>query len=63
MLIESNITGAGKPLKDHYTAFQYIKEQARLKRKSSIDFIKEICALVMKNTDGYTKQFQAISTF
>jgi len=61
VLIENDITAAGKPLKDHlmikdhYTAFEYIKEQAKLKRKLSVDFIKEIGALVMKNTGTYTK--------
>ncbi|MBN2894139.1 MAG: Fic family protein [Bacteroidales bacterium] len=61
VLIENDITAAGKPLKDHlmikdhYAAFQFIKEQAKLKRKLSAEFIKEIGALVMKNTGGYTK--------
>ncbi|NJO90195.1 MAG: hypothetical protein HC831_15565 [Chloroflexia bacterium] len=61
VLIENDITAAGKPLKDHlmikdhYAAFEYIKEQAKNKRKLSVDFIREIGALVMKNTGGFTK--------
>ncbi len=58
VLIENEITAKGKPLsdhlmvKDHYAAFQYIKEQALVKRDISIPFIKEVAALVMKNTGG-----------
>jgi len=61
VLIENDITAAGKPLtdhlmiKDHFAAFQFIKEQAKMKRKLSVDFIKEIGAWVMKNTGGLTK--------
>lgn len=61
VLIEKDITATGKPLrdhlmiKDHYAAFQFINEQAKIKRKLSVDFIKEIAALVMKNTGGLTK--------
>ena len=61
VLIENDITAAGKPLKDHlmitdhFATFQYIKEQAKIKRKLSVDFIKEIAALVMKNTGRFTK--------
>ena len=60
VLIENNITAAGKPLedhlmiKDHFAAFQYIKVQAKQKRKFSIEFIKEIAAVLMKNTGGFT---------
>lgn len=60
VLLENDITAAGKPLrdhlmiKDHFVAFQFIKEQAKLKRKLSIDFFKEIGALLMKNTGGIT---------
>lgn len=56
VLIEKNITAAGKPLidhlmvKDHFQAFLFIKEQAKQKRKLSIKFIQEIAALVIKNT-------------
>ncbi len=61
ILLEKDITAAGKPLtdhlmiKDHFSAFQFIKEQAIVKRKFSTDFIREIGALVMKNTGGFTK--------
>jgi len=61
VLIENDITAAGKPLKDHlmikdhFEAIQFIKEQAKLGRKLSVNFIKEIGALVMKNTGGITK--------
>ena len=56
VLLEKDITAKGKPLsdhlmvKDHYTAFQVIKEQALKKREISIQFFKEVAALVMKNT-------------
>ncbi len=58
VLLENDITAKGKPLydhlmvKDHYTAFQFIKEQSSLKREISIPFIKDIAAFVMKNTGG-----------
>jgi len=58
VLLEKNITAKGKPLtdhlmvKDHFAAFQYIKEQAKLKRPVSIPFVQEVAALVMKNTGG-----------
>ena len=61
ILLENDITAAGKPLKDHlmikdhFATFQYIKEQAKTKRKLSVEFIQEIGALIMKNTGGYTK--------
>jgi len=60
VLIENDITAAGKPLKDHlmikdhFASFGFIKEQAKQKRKLSIDFIREIGAMVMKNTGGNT---------
>lgn len=58
VLLENNITAQGKPLmdhlmvKDHYNAFLKIKQDAINKRKLSIDFIKEINAMVMKSTGG-----------
>jgi len=60
VLIETDITAAGKPLKDHlmvkdhFAAFQFVTEQAKQKRKLSIEFIQEIEALVMKNTGTLT---------
>lgn len=60
VLLENDITAAGKPLKDHlmikdhFLAFQYITGQAKQKREMSINFIKEIGAMVMKNTGGVT---------
>ena len=59
VLLENDITAAGKPLKDHlmikdhFAAFQFINEQAKLKRKFSIEFIREIGGLVMKNTGSF----------
>jgi Fic family protein len=56
ILLEHDQTAAGKPLKDHlmikdhYHAFQYLKDQAGKKRKLSVDFIKQVGGLVMKNT-------------
>jgi len=58
VLLENDITAQGKPLldhlmvKDHYAAFQFIKEQAKEKRAISESFIREVAALVMKNTGG-----------
>jgi Fic family protein len=58
MLLEKDITAKGKPLsdhlmvKDHFVAFKYIKDQAVQKRNFSLDLIKEVAALVMKNTGG-----------
>lgn len=60
VLLENDITAAGKPLKDHlmikdhFAAFQFIKEQAKLKRKLSIEFIQEIGGFVMKHTGSFT---------
>jgi Fic family protein len=60
VLLENNITAKGKPLtdhlmvKDHFNAFIRIKQDAIKKRKLSIDFIKEINALVMKSTGATT---------
>jgi Fic family protein len=60
VLLENDITAAGKPLKDHlmikdhFASFGFIKEQAKQKRKLSIDFIREIGVMVMKNTGDNT---------
>jgi Fic family protein len=60
VLLENDITAGGKPLKDHlmikdhFDAFQFIKEQAKQKRKLSVEFIQEIGGLVMKNTGSLT---------
>lgn len=60
VLIDKDITAAGKPLhdhlmvKDHYAAFLFIKQEASKKRKLSVEFIQEIEAAVMKNTGGNT---------
>lgn len=60
VLLENNITAQGKPLtdhlmvKDHYNAFLKIKQDAIAKRKLSVDFIREINALVMKSTGAMT---------
>lgn len=58
VLLEHDITAAGKPLsdhlmvKDHFAAFEYMKQEARRKRKVSIEFIQELGAMVMKQTGG-----------
>ena len=58
VLLENNITAKGKPLtdhlmvKDHYNAFLKIKQDSQKKRKFSIDFVKEVNALVMRSTGG-----------
>ena len=60
VLLENNITAQGKPLtdhlmvKDHFSAFVKIKQDAINKRKLSIEFIQEINALVMKSTGAIT---------
>jgi len=59
VLLENNLTANGKPLtdhlmiKDHFEAFQFIIKEAAKKRKLSIEFIKKIAGLVMKNTGGF----------
>lgn len=61
ILIENDITAKGKPLrdhlmvKDHYNAFLFIKDQALIRRKITIDFIKEVNAKVMNGTGGVIK--------
>jgi len=56
VLIDKDITAKGKPLKDHlmvkdhYNAFLFLKEQAKQKRKLSVNFIQETCAVLMENT-------------
>ena len=60
VLLENNITAHGKPLtdhlmvKDHFEAFLRIKQYAAEKRRLSVDFIREINALVMKSTGAMT---------
>lgn len=60
VLLENDTTAAGKPLKDHlmvkdhFAAFRFIKQQAELKRKLSVNFIQEIGGYVMKNTGSVT---------
>jgi Fic family protein len=61
LLLTEDLTAKGKPLtdhmmvKDHFEAFLHIKEQATRKRALSIDFIKEVNALVKKRTGGIEK--------
>ncbi len=61
LLIEKDITAQGKPLqehlmlKDHFAAYEFIIEQAKLKRKFSISFIQETASILMKNTGGIRK--------
>lgn len=58
LLIEKNITAKGKPMtdhmmvKDHYAALLFLKELSIHKKKISIDLIKQVAGLVMKNTGG-----------
>jgi len=58
LLLENDITAKGKPLTDHmmvkdyYLAFMFLKETAKQKQKISIDLIKQVAGLVMKNTGG-----------
>lgn len=60
VLIDKDITAAGKPLydhlmvKDHFAAFEYIKQKAKEKAKFTPELIKEIGALIMKNTGAIT---------
>ena len=61
ILLEKGITAKGKPLidhlmaKDHFAAINFLKETAITKRKFSLNFLKEVAALVMKNTGGVVK--------
>jgi len=56
VLLDKDITAKGKPLKDHlmikdhYNAFLFLKDQAKKKRKLSVEFIRETCSVLMKNT-------------
>jgi len=56
ILLDKDITAKGKPLmdhlmvKDHYNAFLFVREQAKIKRKFSISLLQEACAILMKNT-------------
>lgn len=56
ILLDKDITAKGKPLKDHlmikdhYNAFLFIKEQAIQKRRFSIEFLQEVCSILMRNT-------------
>jgi Fic family protein len=58
VLIEDDLTARGKPLtdhlmvKDHYNAFLKIRDDAKNKRKLSIEFIKEVNGCVMQSTGG-----------
>ncbi len=58
VLLEKDITAKGKPLtdhmmvKDHFAAFIFLKETAKLRKKISMDLIKQVAGLVMKNTGG-----------
>ncbi len=58
LLLENDITAKGKPLtdhmmvKDHYSAFMFLKDIAKQKKKISIDLIKQVAGIVMKNTGG-----------
>lgn len=59
VLLDKDITTKGKPLsdhlmvKDHFNAFLFLKEQAALKTKLSIDFLKKTESILMKNTGAY----------
>lgn len=58
LLLENDITAKGKPLsdhmmvKDHFTALMFLKEISKEKHKISVDLIKKVAGLVMKNTGG-----------
>lgn len=61
LLLDKDITAKGKPLtdhimvKDHFAAFIFIKEKAKHNEKLSIDLLKQVAGLVMKNTGGEGK--------
>jgi len=61
ILIKNGLTAKGKPLKDHlmikdhFDSFMFLKEQAILKRKISVQFIQEVGGLVKKHTGGLEK--------
>lgn len=63
LLLENDITAKGKPLsdhmmvKDHFKAFMFLKEISKQKQKISIDLIKQVAGVVMKNTGGIVNTF------
>lgn len=58
LLLQNDLTAKGKPLsdqmmvKDHFAAFMFLKDISIQKQKLSIDLIKQVAGLVMKNTGG-----------
>lgn len=56
ILLEQNLTASGKPLQDHlmiknhYEAFQFVKDIAINKTKLSVEIIQAIASIVMKDT-------------
>ena len=58
LLLENDITAKGKPLvdhlmvKDHFSAFLFLRDIAKKKQKISINLIQQVAGLVMKNTGG-----------
>lgn len=56
VLLDKDITAKGKPLKDHlmikdhFNAFKFLKDQAKIKRPFSNIFLKETVSILMKNT-------------
>ncbi len=61
ILLQNDLTAKGKPLrdhmmvKDHHTAFLYLKNQARQQKPITVNLIKEVGGLVMKQTGGIVK--------
>lgn len=60
VLLEHDLTAAGKPLtdhlmvKDHFAAFQFIRQQATHRRRLSAAFVQEIGEQVMRHTGSQT---------
>lgn len=61
VLLNNGLTPQNKPLQhtlmatDHFTAINFVVQQAKEKTKISIDFIQQINALVLKNTGSVYK--------
>ncbi len=62
-LVEKGRTTSKKPFRDHLTAYDhynallFMQQESKIKRKISAEFIRNVNALVMKNTGEITKTY------
>ncbi len=58
VLIDKGLTPKGKPLihslmvTDHFTALKYLLDEVKTKRRITVEFIREINSLAIRNTGG-----------